>query len=897
MVRSSKWQVLTIGIVLICGGGVAWGIDYNGGGTHTITGSTEAVNISNATTVQVKSGGGSYPFTGQKVTLTDGSTLTTNFTGGNTGEILRGVTVSVNASKIELTNYTANGNGITLADGAVLTIGNAGKNAYGALLGNGAGGINVTSGTAYVNLYQNINATEKETSFASLRNGAYKITVSKDATLEWLGGIQAHDDSPETLDANVIVNGAGTLILKGGEIGGRYVGDHITGTTSAGELAISGGGTVTFDGASVYKGSKITVTGTGSTLNAAKAASFTGSGEITINSGANLVVGVNDGLQYSGEIILNGGTLNSTYYTTISNGLTLNGGTVTSTGDNSSNTYDSFLFSGALKVTGGTATAPSTSTMEVVGARFRGQSIDVAEYTTLNYSGNVTYSSSVQNVASNLMKTGKGTWNITSGTVGAYYAGVWEGAPSSGTVEVMEGTLRMSGDSTFYEGSQLYVRSGATLDLNTSATLNTTYHLAGDGDNGVGALLFSNNRTVSDEITLDAAASIGVATDVSATISSALKGGQALTKVGKGTLTLEATNNLITALNVLDGTVKLGVGSTLKSNTKSILVSGSGSVLDLAANDALSTKTNAAGSDGIVIENGGKMTNTTETHVTLTNGFTLENGTVTAVGEGNETSGDMTHGLGKGYGNYLLMDEVTVSGTGVSTINAYRIRFRADADGGTFTIAPTAVLETSTKFDTDQGRIMTVCGGGTLHPTATTFTTPGLAIQSSNLDLTGLDNATGGTDWVLLSTESGNASLAMVGIARAMTSMNGYSGTDGIFSMDSGSRLTVDLKMGEDGILGQTIQADGFDIENATLELNLLGDWTFDAVGSYQLFSDELLDAISFASVSVPGYTGELRFGLDGNMLTVGVPEPSSWVLMGLLVLGYLGIRRRGEKR
>ncbi|MDO5114407.1 MAG: PEP-CTERM sorting domain-containing protein, partial [Planctomycetia bacterium] len=229
-----------------------------------------------------------------------------------------------------------------------------------------------------------------------------------------------------------------------------------------------------------------------------------------------------------------------------------------------------------------------------------------------------------------------------------------------------------------------------------------------------------------------------------------------------------------------------------------------------------------------------------------------------------------------------------------STIDAYRIRFRADADGGTFTIAPTAVLETSTKFDTDSGRIMTVRGGGTLHPTATTFTTPGLAIQSSHLDLTGLNQATTGTGWVLLNTTAGNESLAMVDIAQAMT---GSSGTDGLFSMDSGSRLTVDLRMAADGIIGQTILADGFDIENATLELNLLGDWTLDAVGTYALFSEDLLDAISFASVSVPGYTGELRFGLDGNMLTVGVPEPSSWVLMGLLVLGYLGIRRRGEKR
>ncbi|MDO5113966.1 MAG: hypothetical protein Q4E67_06280, partial [Planctomycetia bacterium] len=448
MVRSFIWQMMTIGIVLICGGGAVWGIDYNDGGTHIITGSTEAVNISNATTVQVKTGGGSYPFDGYKVTLTDGSTLTTNFTDGNTGEILGGATVSVNASTIELTNYTANYNGITLADGAVLTIGNAGNNAYGALLGNGGGGINVTSGTASVNLYQNINATEKVTSFASLRNGNYKINVSQGATLEWLGGIQAHDDSSETLDANVVVNGAGTLILKGGEIGGRYVGDVKAGTTSAGELAISGGGTVTFDGASVYEGSKITVTGTGSTLNAAKAGSFKDSGEITINAGGILTTSVREGLSSSGKIVLNGGTLKSDHYTTISNGLELNGGTIT--GKGTYENFGSFLFSNALTVTGGTSTTPSTSTMEVVGARFR-STIDVAEYTTLNYSGEAAYDRDT-----GLIKTGKGTWNVTSGTFGTYYSGAWPETASAGTIHVQEGTLALNG-AKFYTGSTVNV--------------------------------------------------------------------------------------------------------------------------------------------------------------------------------------------------------------------------------------------------------------------------------------------------------------------------------------------------------------------------------------------------------------------------------------------------------
>ncbi|MDO4575701.1 MAG: PEP-CTERM sorting domain-containing protein [Planctomycetia bacterium] len=1149
--------------------------------------------------------------------------MTTNCTGGSTKEILGQATVSVDASAIELTCYTANGGGITLSNGATLTLGNLGNNSYGALLGNGAGGINVTSGTAYVNLYQDITATDKVASFASLRDGNYKITVASGATLEWLGGIQAHDLSPGTLDANIVVNGAGLLILKEGVIGGRYY----SSTTAAGQLDVTNGGTVRLtDGASVYDGATVNLAVAGSTLdvnttsglvnnriiglgtvnlNAASSVSGTlsldagitldvntasglvnnsiiGSGIVNLNAassvsgtlsldagitlnakvaeslqgvgkitgsgtldaavkniatstplditGVTLKISAQDALQSVGKITLTNGKITGTQYTTISNGLELNGSSVANTANYGA--YGSFLFVQPLTVTGGTATTPSTSSMNVEGARFRGQAtstIDVAEHTTLNYSGDVTYDNSGGN-KTELRKTGKGTWNITSGTVGGFYVdargttasagivnvqegtlalngakfysgsevqvtpetgntatlqigsgqvgskvaykitgtaglttpnavlsvtandglyqnfgtleltnalltasayttldslitlkngqiistvvnphtnygsflingenlsegqcvinategtsliqagghgirlrtnggtsslavakrsttlnvaegatlnvaasltydctltdttandshgiyksggGLWNQttgtvggfctnssgtADAAGKVFVEDGTLRMSGDSTFYTNSTIYVRSGGTLDLNTSATPSVSYHLAGDGDDGVGALRFSNNRTVSDTITLDAAASIGVAEDVTATVSSVLQGGQALTKVGAGTLALNGATNLITALNVLDGTVKLNAFGTLRGNTESILVSGSDSVLDLAVNDALyygSGTGGAAGADGIVIENGGTLTNTTETttanagsnYSTLTYGFTLNNGTVTAVGEGCTDRGNENHGLADGYGNYLLTGKVSVIGTGVSTIDAYRIRMRGN---GNFEILPTAVLETSTKFDTDQGIGMKVSGGGTLRPTSTTFTTPGLAIQDSTLDLTALDTpTTTGTDWQLLSTTGGNASLATIDIAQ---SMNGSSASSGLFSMDSGSRLAIDLQMTEDGILGQTILADDFTIDNALLELNLLGDWTLDAVGTYTLFSDALSDVV-FAGLSVLGNAGELRFSLDGNVLTVGVPEPASWVLMLLLFWGYLGFRRRGETR
>lgn len=1043
--------------------------------------------------------------------------LSTHFPNGSSQEVLGGATIRIDASTLSLTHYTANGDGLTLSNGAVLTIGNAGKNHYGAFLGNGPGGIKVTSGTAFVNLYADLTAVEKELSWATLRDGGYKITVSQGAELEWLGGIRAHVST--FADAKVVVDGAGTLKLKGGEIGGRYNGS----TVSAGELAISGGGTVIFDGAAVYADSRITVSGTGTTLNAAKQAAFAGSSDITVNQGAKLTIGVQDGLQNSGKIILHGGMLDLAHYTTISNGMELNGVTVNNTGNYGNSSYGSFLFNSPLTVTGGTAAAPSTSTMSVVGARFRGQNstIDVAEYTTLRYSGNVSYDNS--GTQTDLIKTGKGTWNVASGTFGMYYADAWGSAVSGGSIRVEEGTLalngakfqsgstvmvtpesdasatlevrtgtvgsrityqiigtaglttpnailsvtgndalfenrgkieltnglltasqyttidsqtmlkngqiistatnphanygsflfngihltegqyvvnamegtsliraggigirlrtndgtstvavakrstawnvadgavlnveasvtydntltnadenarhgiyktggglwdqktgtlggftsstggrvnaagkvfvedgtlRMSGDSRFYENSHVYVMSGGTLDLNTSATFSTVYHLAGSGANGVGALLFSNDRAITNSIYLDAATSIGVAEGVTATISTAIPSSQALTKVGLGTLILDAADNKVTSLEILEGTLKLEKYFTIKNGTKSITVSGTDAVLELAANDAIAFGNDAAGENGIVIKNGGTLISTAEnTHVTLTHGFTLENGTVAAVGKGNETSGNASHGLGIGYGNYLLVDEVKVSGTGVSTIDAYRIRIRSGADGGVFTIAPNAVLEMNSRLDTDQGRGMTVCGGGTLRPTAVSFTTPGLAIQNSTLDLTALDDPTTGTDWQLLSMTGENASLGMVDIVQTMA---GSSRSSGLFSMDSGSWLVVDLQMAEDGILGQTILADGFDIHDATLELNLLGDWTLEAVGSYPLFSEDLLEAISFTSVSVPGYSGELRFGLDGNRLTVGVPEPSSWILMALVFLGYCGIRKRGVRR
>lgn len=78
------------------------------------------------------------------------------------------------------------------------------------------------------------------------------------------------------------------------------------------------------------------------------------------------------------------------------------------------------------------------------------------------------------------------------------------------------------------------------------------------------------------------------------------------------------------------------------------------------------------------------------------------------------------------------------------------------------------------------------------------------------------------------------------------------------------------------------------------------GEYNFSALTLNTSFSDMYFDYVRFLGVSCTNtnFTGctngnfKVNFALD-NILTATVPEPSTWLLMGLGMLGIAGLRRR----
>jgi len=873
---------------LILTTGQGFGETYSDGQVYNVTTAmNSAVTVSNATTLNWTYNA-SYPLKDKALTVTGDSTFYYN----QNQEVLGNTSASFSGAKTKATldYYTANSGGITINDGAVLNITNKANNGYGALLGNGGGGINTTSGSATLNLY---GANTSTWGYASLRNNLYPINVGTNATLTVNGGLY-NTYNATNVSKDLTKKGAGTLIVQHGQIGAT----HSNGGTpfAASTFIVEGGKVQLANGASIYSGATIQLK-SGTTMDiestAAKSTSVTFTGVkdekagtvsggavnvkgsllstgVTVSNGvtltlstgtalagialtlnkATLVVGsVNDVLyhQFNTSNVTDS-TITANMYTTLDGKYQLNGtNTITSTANGHAK-YGSFLFNGGtikdevINVQGGTTTITTPETSNGIRMRSAYSGFEVAANAKLVVNSNIAYDP--QNTeggtsATEIYKTGAGTMNLARGTIGGYDKSI-TGVFTAGNVSVKQGTLEISGTGMIYSGSTVNVDEGATLNFNST---NSSKHIS------------------------------------------------------------KATYNV-------SGTMRIGSKSFQESGQPqwysnvrgTVNVTGANALLDLAiTGDPIGW--GGTESINVTLKDGGTLTNSiTRTaandgscQVTFPGTLTLEGGKVTSNSIGRQAAN---------YGSYLFNGAITVQGDGkTSTMDAYMFQIR----NSSLTIQPGATLEICSRVSSN-GPAWNIDGGGTFRPITQTRTiqTDGTTSQSytqelkflSNvntnfknvtLDLTSLDTpiTTTGKEWKLFSTA-------------ATDSLGGISSA-GTVTTTKDTKIKVDLTVEDGKLVGQTLQANGFNINGSALELFLDEDVAWDQnanlLNGYKFFDDKTWG--TFASIAVNGNLGELKLSLnaDGNGFVAGLPEPSTWILLLVGVGGICWLKRRTSNK
>lgn len=602
----------------------------------------------------------------------------------------------------------------------------------------------------------------------------------------------------------------------------------------------------------------------GGTVDVAKQAALAGKA-IQVNSGADIKVTAYDGLQNSGLVTINGGTMENIHYTTLSNGLLLKNATVKSTSGKHNN-YGSFLLSvgftyenaanenvrASLVASSGTSNVSSEHGIRIRASQggVNNSVIYTDSGAVLNMASSVTYSSPASGKAF-LEKGGAGTLKLTDGIFGGYASGEFGPVTGAGNILVSAGTLNVSGKASLYGGSSVNVSSGAVLFFDgSSGESNATYNI--------------------------------------------------------------------------NGTMKVAAVNRVRGN---INVTGSGALLDAAVNDTFGMyDLNAAAQRVplITLKDGGTLTNSVKrtssndgtAHMTIVSDLVLDNGKITSYSIGRDA--------GK-YGNYLLNGTFSVKNTSGNTaassvMDAYLVQIRNKS--GNWNVAEGAVFESCSQISSINNNTLplTIDGGGTFRPivekraiqqvdsTVTEYTQRFQFLSNSNftlkkatLDLTALgtliDKTNNTTSDIAPTVNASNWKLFAV--TGSNVNNSGSISAAGKFFTNADSAVKLALTVADGKLIGETVFASGFEIKDSKLEI-LLDDevnWSenLNLVDNYELFSSAYGD---FASLSVLGGGPDFNLQLSaaGNSLQVVVPEPSAWLLLLLgagLLMNVRGMTRR----
>jgi len=609
--------------------------------------------------------------------------------GGGDGIYVTGTGVSI--SNDGTTTGGSGGHGGSFVSWAGVPSGTGGGGGAGGAGVNGSGFLLSNSGTITGG---NGGAGGSGTSMGAGGNGGVGVISTGGATVFnsglIAGGLSASGVQADAVDFS---GGGNTLVLLPGY---GFTGNVVSnsGGTHGGDTLALGGSTngdfdpgligTAFQGFAEYaKLDSGTVTLTGTTA-AVTPWTITG-GALVIDDDAQLGAS-------AGTLTLNGGALETAANITASrqvavgsaNGaLNIAAGTVAT-------------FSGAIDGSG-SLTQEGTGTLNLYGAVNLTGDINVGTGATMNIGGAVT--------AAAVNNSGALVFNPfdTNFTLASTLTGV-------GTVDVASGTMRLTGQNTYSGDTHLL---GGTLIISALANLGSSA-ITLDG----GSLELSGNN-----IDYDRALTVGgnggtIAVDagLAGTISGAMSGYGALTKIGAGNLAFTANNTYGGDIRIDEGTLTVAAGGTLDNlnsltDNGSLVVDGQGSSVSggLVVGDG-GTGNLLVSNNGAVFANGdmniGNQLGDTGTvtvsqggtlnvlysinigqfgtgNMTVSDGGTVNIGFFTSIGDGAGSTGNLlVTGAGStlNESNYVLAVG-THSATGTLTI----------ADGATVT-APTVVV-------------------------------------------------------------------------------------------------------------------------------------------------------------------------------------------------------------
>ncbi|MFM6130463.1 MAG: beta strand repeat-containing protein, partial [Sphaerospermopsis kisseleviana] len=384
--------------------------------------------------------------------------------------------------------------------------------------------------------------------------------------------------------------------------------------------------------------------------------------------------------------------------------------------------------------------------------------------------------------------------------------------------------------STITLGGSAIASNTITTDANVGATIGSklsgtagmtkagagTLTLTGANDYTGGTLISSGTlvgNTTSLQGTITNNAGIVFNQTADGTLSTALSGSGALTKIGSATLSLSAANSFSGAMTISNGAVRLA-NNTASGTTAGGITVVSGAALELSNGitvgaEALSL--NGAGiSSGGALRSvsgnntyGGAITNTggvtiaadSGSTMTLSGGINLNTGTMTVGGDGNTfMSGSVTNG------------SVTKSGAGTVTFSNTATSFGALTTG-----------TGETAFATN-ARITGLAGSGALNLVGGTLTLTNTAAQTFSGAITGAGGFTKtGAETLTLSGSGSYSGPTTISIGTILVAANN--------ALSTNSAVTVGVSAAPAGtIRGQLSIGDGF--SQAITGLTLFGGAT-----------------------------------------------------------------------
>jgi autotransporter-associated beta strand protein len=462
-----------------------------------------------------------------KVTVGANATLTLTQVGSYSGSVSGAgrLTIDQNAYQVLTGNATHTG-GTTIANGGSLQIGNNGTSGslsgpisnegqlsyaldsstsaggisgHGTLRQVGNGTLTLTGANSYTGFTDIITGTIDDSAAGAFSPGSpvlldgpkTNLVVNYNETIAGLGGFF------NSVGSSVTLGNASVLTVAGS--GRTYLGT----IAGAGTLKLTGG-SQTLGGGSTYSGGTVIAAGTLIATNTSGSA--TGTGPITIGSGASLVLGNGAGGSVSGSIANSGSVVyasisNSTYAGTISGpgGLSV-GRFNTATGSlelTGSNTYTgpTFINSGTLQI-GAVNALPSGSVVSLNGTG----TLSVANSQSIQRFGAMNGGASIQ--------LGAGATLTVAPAANSYGGRVNSTLSGAGALTMAGGSnsaLTLTAANSYTGGTSI---SGGTLYLTPGATLGTGTVNVGSGATLGVELAPAGQVSVTNAVSLDSGANL-----------------------------------------------------------------------------------------------------------------------------------------------------------------------------------------------------------------------------------------------------------------------------------------------------------------------------------------------------------------------------------------------------